>query len=156
MLDKRLLMEVQDRVFGMPAYAPHGMTTYCNLATLDVCHGVGCHEFDQQEGKEPLLADQMYALMKSSDKFKEVSMTDAIELAAEGVFILASLDRTQLGQSDGHICTLTIGEPEFSGHWNAEAPVCMNVGRFGTCFRNLGVNWAFRIMPDFFAWKETL
>jgi hypothetical protein len=156
MLDKTLLMSVQDRVFADPQYKPRDGKTFCNLATLAVCHGVGCHEFDQPDGQEPLLADEMYKLMRSSPNFIQKLMPDAIDLAGEGVFIIAALSGVILGQGEGHICTLTIGEPEFSGHWGKEAPACMNLGREGTCFRNKGANWAFKPIPDFFAWLPTL
>ena len=59
MLDKKLLMEVQDRVFADPKYQPKADgETFCNLATLDISHGVGCHLFDLPAGMQPMDADE--------------------------------------------------------------------------------------------------
>ena len=157
MIDTKLLMEVQDRVFADPRWQPkQDGRTFCNMATLAVCHGVGCREFDVPEGDDPLIADQMYAILKTSGNFASQTMESAIILANNGVFVLAAASSRQLGEEHGHINTLTLGDPEHSGHWLAEAPMCMNLGRDGTCFRNKGENWAFKKEPEFFAWKENL
>jgi hypothetical protein len=157
MLDKGLLMQVQDRVFADPLWQPEvDGVTHCNQATLAVCQGVGCHVFDTPAGSEPLLADQMYQTILKSGQFIQKLMPDAIMLAREGVFIIAVLPSYKLAQNEGHICTLTIGDPVFSGHWNANAPVVMNLGRKGTCFRSNGANYAFVPQPEFWVWKDTL
>lgn len=156
MLDKTFLMIVQDKVFADPQYWPEGDETFCNLATLAVCQLVGCHAFDPTQGRKPLLADEMYSLMKTSKAFLQKPMRDAIMLSSEGVFMLAALPSSLLHQNEGHICTLTIGDPVYSGHWNAEAPVAMNLGKKDTCFRSEGVNYAFVPTPEFFAWVPTL
>ena len=159
MKNPALLNLVQDKVFANPNRWPmignKEEITYCNLAALDVAHGVGCTDLDSP-GKEPLLADQMYDLMKGSDKFLIKPMADCQDLVNAGTLIFAILPGEKLNQGHGHICTLTPGVMAFSGHWDAKAPMCMNLGRQGTCFRQKGVNWAFVPVPEFFAWKESL
>lgn len=155
MKDSRLLNQVQDEVFADPALQPHDDTTYCNIASQRVARGMGCREFDGS-GSEPYTADQMHALIRSSPKFLIKPMADCQDLANAGALIFAILPASKLNQGHGHVCTLTTGQAQFSGHWDAKAPQAMNLGRVGTCFRRNGVNFAFVPQPEYYAWVESL
>lgn len=157
MKDPGLLNRVQDEVFADKALwpKPGNETSYCNLAALRVAHGVGCHDLDSGAA-DPLTANSLYFLFQRSEKFLVKPMADCQELVNAGALIFAILPGSKLSQGHGHICTLTPGQATFSGHWNAKAPIAMNLGREGTCFRNKGVNFAFVPQPEFYAWKESL
>lgn len=156
MIDVNELNAVQDRVFGNVAYQPrevHGdEVTFCNLATLAVAAGVGCNQLTRPTGGEPYTADQIYHLFQESTNFYRQSMPVCQDLVNKGVLIFAILPSWKLKQSHGHINTLTTGVGDQSGRWGAFTPLCMNLGRAGTCFRRKGVNWAFQAIPEFYSW----
>ena len=83
-------------------------------------------------------------------------MADAQDLANEGTILVSILPAQKLGQSHGHVNTLTTGQGDYSGKWNCKTPFCMNLGRVGTCFRARGVNWAFQVVPEIYALVATL
>lgn len=156
MKDPKRLIEAQDLTFADKTLWPsEGDTTYCNLAALRVAHGMGCHDLDGS-GKVPYLANQLYELMRESDRFLVKVIGDCQELVNAGTLIFAILPGSRLNAVHGHVCTLTPGPMDFSGHWDIKTPLCMNLGRVGTCFRAKGVNWAFQTIPEFYAWKESL
>lgn len=151
------LNAAQDQVFANKAYWPKeedgDEITFCNLATLAVANGVGCHGFDPPEGMIPLRADEIYHVLSSSKAFIPQRMSMCQALVNEGAFILAILPSWNLHQAEGHICSLTPGVGDFSGRWNSFTPMCMNLGRIGTCFRQKGINWAFQIVPELYLWS---
>ena len=146
MKNKELLSASQDSVWGSGLYLPKetdgGETTYCNLATTAVLRAMGCTELDG------LTADDMYACVKASKNWLIKPMADAQFLVNCGSVLIAILPSSRLGQSHGHVCTLTPGQPDYSGHWDKHTPLCMNLGRKGTCFRSRGINWAFVPEPE--------
>lgn len=156
--DPIVLNHVQDEVFANKSYWPMGAETFCNLSTQDVLRKLGYTRFDDLNvgGNNPFTADEMYAYIVSSDDWLIKPMADAIELVQEGVILLAILPSVKLGQSHGHVNTLTPGSPDTSGKWGIKTALCMNLGRIGTCFRSKGENWAFQIQPEIYALKETL
>lgn len=158
--DSKLLDSVQDQVFANKKFWPKDddpdHTTFCNMATIAVAQGVGCHAMDSPQGKEPLTADEIYQLCLTTPAvFLPVTMRECQDQANAGNFLLAILPSYKLRQGHGHLCSLTTGVGDHSGRWNAFTPLCMNLGRAGTCFRRKGINWAFQIIPDFFAWNPT-
>ena len=145
------LNEAQDIVFSDPSYKPLADgVTFCNLATQDVLNRLG---YNALSGKT---ADEMYAFISTSPDWLIKPMQDAIELVQEGTILVAILPAVKLEQSDGHVNTLTPGSADFSGKWNCKTPLCMNLGRIGTCFRAKGENWAFQIQPEIYALVATL
>ena len=149
--DPIILNKVQDEVFANKSYWPtEDGTTFCNVATQDVLKRLG---YGSLEG---FTADGMYDFIKTSDDWLIKPMADSIELVKEGVILVAILPASKLGQDHGHCNTLTPGSPDVSGKWGVKTPLCMNLGRVGTCFRAKGENWAFQIQPEIFALKETL
>jgi hypothetical protein len=148
--DPVLLAHAQDDVFANKAYWPVDNETFCNLATQDVLHQM---EYEEMQG---MTADQMYEFISKSKDWLIKPMADAQELVNSGTILVAILPASKLGQSHGHVNTLTPGVSDFSGHWNCKAPSCMNLGRVGTCFRNQGENWAFQVIPEIYALVETL
>lgn len=149
-----LLNAAQNDVFATKEYWPQDTdgaeTTFCNLATQDVLSRLN------YDGLKGLTADEMYAKISTSDEWLIKPMADAIALVQEGTILVAILPAAKLGQSHGHVNTLTPGSPDFSGKWNCKTPLCMNLGRAGTCFRTKGENWAFQIPPEIYALKVTL
>lgn len=150
MKDIQKLNEAQDIVFSNKSYQPIGDETFCNLATQDVLNRLG---YKQMTG---LTADQMYAYISNSSDWLIKPMADAISLVNEGTLLLAILPSIKLGQLHGHVNSLTPGSPDFSGKWNCKTSLCMNLGRVGTCFRARGENWAFQVVPEIYALKDTL
>ena len=159
MINVDVLNAVQDKVYANLDFWPKAddpdHRTFCNLATLAVAQGVGCHALDAGQGKEPLTADEIYQLVVSTPAvFSPIVMRECQDRVNAGALILAILPGYKLQQAHGHLCTLTTGVGDHSGRWNAFTPYCMNLGRAGTCFRKKGVNWAFQIVPSFFAWIQ--
>jgi hypothetical protein len=151
MKDPVALNAAQDAVFANKSYWPTDEgTTFCNLATQDVLARLG---YEVLAGKT---ADEMYAYISTSPDWLIKPMADSIELVQEGVILVAIFPSVKLGQSHGHVNTLTTGSPDFSGHWNCEVPLCMNLGRSGTCFRQKGENWAFQVIPEIYALVSSL
>ena len=150
MKDVQKLNDAQDMVFADKAYFPEGDTTFCNLATRDVLTRLG---YSNLIG---MTADEMYVYISNSKDWLIKPLSDAISLVNEGTVLVAILPAEKLGQSHGHVNTLTSGSPDFSGKWNCKTPLCMNIGRIGTCFRSKGVNWAFQIVPEIYALVSTL
>lgn len=151
MKDPKALNDAQDEVFANPSYQPTvDGTTWCNVATQDVLLKMG---YAALEGKT---ADEMYAYISTSPDWLIKPMADAIDLIQEGTVLVAILPAVKLGQSHGHVNTLTPGSADFSGKWNCKTPLCMNLGRAGTCFRSRGENWAFQIPPEIYALVSTL
>jgi hypothetical protein len=148
------LSDVQDQVFANKMYWPtedDGQeVTYCNLATNAVLEAMG------YAGFQGMTADQMYAWVSTSKDWLIKPMADCQELVNEGVILIAILSSTKLGQTHGHVNTLTPGKSGFSGHWNMADPVCMNLGRVGTCFRSVGLSYAFVPIPEIYALVSTL
>jgi hypothetical protein len=150
------LNAAQDSVFADQTLWPKEQdgdeVTFCNLAALHVANGVGCHEFDTAKTAQPMRADAIYTLVQSSSAFRRHPLQDCQELVNRGALVLAILPSWHLHQRSGHVCTLTPGVGDHSGRWDMYTPVCMNLGRYGTCFRRKGVNWAFQLVPDFYMW----
>ena len=145
------LNAAQDAVFADKAYWPtDNGTTYCNLATQDVLNRLGYNALGG------MTADIMYQMISASPDWLIKPMADAIDLVQEGVILVAILPAMKLGQSHGHVNTLTPGSPDTSGKWGVKTPLCMNLGRVGTCFRAKGENWAFQIPPEIYALVATL
>lgn len=149
--DPVILNKVQDEVFANKSYWPmDDGETFCNLATQDVLTRLG---YPALTG---MTADEMYQFISTSGDWLIKPMADAIELVQEGIILVAILPAVKLGQSHGHVNTLTPGSPDTSGKWGVKTPLCMNLGRFGTCFRAKGENWAFQIPPEIYALRVTL
>ena len=149
--DPTQLNDAQDIVFANKAYWPKADgDTFCNLATQDVLTRLG---YTALNG---LTADQMHEFVSTSPDWKTKELIDVQSLVNKGSIILAILPSFKLQQDHGHVCSLTPGVGTWSGHWNVMAPMSMNLGRVGTCFRKIGVNYAFVPMPEFYALAETL
>lgn len=148
--DSKVLNDAQDVVFSNPTYKPTDNETFCNFATQDVLHRLG------YDGLKGLTADGMYEFVSKSKDWLIKPIVDATELVQEGTILIAILSSTKLGQSHGHVNTLTPGSPDYSGRWECKTPLCMNLGRVGTCFRAKGINWAFQIPPEIYALVATL
>lgn len=158
MIDINELNAAQDHIFGDLSLWPKEFDgderTYCNIASLRVANAVGCHDFDPPEGKDPLLADEVYNLFMKSQTFIRQRMEDCQNLVNNGYLVFAILPSWELHQNSGHICSLTPGVGDYSGRWKLFTPFCMNLGRSGTCFRRKGVNWAFQRQPEFYLWRQ--
>lgn len=144
------LNEAQNIVFANKAYWPNAGQTFCNEATQDVLNRLGYNALNG------MLADIMYKMIAGASDWKLIAMEDAQAIANAGTILVATLPSYKLGQLDGHICTLTPGQAVDSGHWGAMAPMCMNLGRVGTCFRKIGINYAFIPEPEIYALISTL
>ena len=157
--DPKQLSVAQDAVFANPAYQPKADgETFCNLATQDVLRRMGYDLFDVLNvgGDKPFTADEMYFYISTHPEWLIKPMVDAQGLVNEGVILVAILPAVKLGQEHGHVNTLSPGVGGFSGHWDMSDPVCMNLGRAGTCFRSKGLSFAFVPIPEIYALVATL
>lgn len=150
MKDPILLMEACCQVFGDPSLWPSGDETYCNFAVQDVTHFYGCNDLDDKS------ANEILTFMAESSRWKELAMPDVQIQANVGSLVIAAASSDMLGQKHGHVCVIRPGRQQYSGHWNAEAPACMNLGRAGTCSISRTVNYAFVPKPKFFVWVPSL
>jgi len=144
-----------------PNYRPRADgTTFCNIFVDAVAVKVfGNHDFDG------LTADQIYAFCEShADKYTEIQMGEAQDMANQGSFVIAAATATMVNQSDGHVCVIRPGLLKDSGKWGPCPSVC-NIGRQNFIGRApsgpiqgmpAGVNEAFQPMPKFFAWRGSL
>lgn len=154
MKDRELLIRTQDSVWDSQAFMPtydNGLeTTYCNMAVRAVFSAFKYRGFDG------MTADEIMAFVRQSQNFARQKLEDGQFLANTGVLVIAGLTSAQLGQPHGHVCTLTPGVAEWSGHWDAKAPACFSIGKKEICFRSKGVNWAFVPVPELWAWKPSM
>ena len=136
------------------------VVTHCNQAAHAVARAYGCLAFLDLKTNAPYCADDIHRIMATSKDFALKQMEECQALVNQGVLIFASLTSDRLGESHGHICSLTPGNEESSGTWQSDhVPAGMNIGGITTSFRNKGVNWAFPVAkgrPDFFAWVQSL
>lgn len=154
MKNKDLLIQSQDKVWASGAFMPNDSDgedeTFCNLATQAVLKMMGCTDMTG------LNADAMMEFLRTSGDWLIKPIGDCQFLANTGTLLIAGLGSKDLGQRHGHVCTITPGTEEFSGHWNCKVPVALSIGRRAICARSLGVNYAFVPMPEFYAWKPSL
>lgn len=148
--DPNKLNLAQDAVYSNRDYWPKSDETFCNIATQDVLSRLNYRALDG------MTADEMYAYVSTSKEWIIKPMADAQKLANEGVILLGILPAIKLGQSHGHVNTLTPGVMDYSGMWDMRTALCMNLGRMGTCSRNRGENFAFHVIPEIYALVETL
>jgi hypothetical protein len=149
--DPKELSKIQDMVFANPAYQPKvDGETFCNTATQDVLRNIGYFALSG------FSADGMYKYVSASKDWLIKPMADAQALVNVGTVLISILPSVKLNQDHGHVNTLTPGPGDFSGNWNCKTPVCMNIGRAGTCFRIRGINWAFVPIPEIYALVATL
>lgn len=154
MRDTQRLIATQDLIWNSKAYMPKETdgeeVTYCNLAVQAVFAAFGYH------GLDTMRADEIMLFVRSSPLFLVKPLLGIQELVNNGTIIVAGLTGAELGQSHGHVATLTPGPEDYSGHWGVRVPVCLSIGRKGICFRTKGVNWAFVPPPTFYAWRPSL
>ena len=148
------LRAIQDAIWNSKAYLPKesdgAEITYCNLAVQAVLDAFGYKDLAN------LNADSMMTFLRGANDWLVKPIADCQFLANEGTVIVAGLDSQQLKQGHGHVCTVTPGVEDFSGHWNKKTPQCLSIGRKAICFRSKGVNWAFVPEPEFYAWVPSL
>ena len=119
-----------DSVINNPALAPGNGKTHCNAGALETAQAMDCHEFDVEEGAEPLIADEMYTIMSmnKSSRWTKVDGATAVEHALAGGLGYAALPSGRLHEEHGHIATIYPTPMEFSGSLGKEVPVVANVG----------------------------
>lgn len=150
MKNKDLLIKTQDSIWDSGQYLPSDNDTFCNVSTQAVLHAFGNYSMDG------MTADEMMAFLRTSKDWLVKLIGDCQFLVNTGTVIIAGADSTQLKQGHGHVCTLTPGVEDLSGHWGVKAPVCLSIGQRSICARSLGVNFAFVPMPEFYAWIPSL
>lgn len=134
------------------AWVPEDGKTFCNFAADHVAHGMGCD--DLRKDGQPLTADEIYQVFNTSKDWRVMTLGAPSVFATEGSLIFGIMNSKMLNQEHGHIATVLPGEPIWSGHWVAMAPICMNVGR--DVFIGRPMSFAFRTIPTFFAWVPSL
>lgn len=119
-----------DSVIRNPALRPLPGVTHCNAGALETAHAAGCAEFDRPAGEEPMLADEMYALMATNEshRWEQVDGEAATDHALEGGLAYAALPSTRLHEVHGHIATIYPAPMQMSGSLGKLVPVVANVG----------------------------
>lgn len=151
MKDRNLLIDALCETYDRSVIRPEGTgmfypedgKTYCNMALNDVAIKIGCNELTG------LMANDICDLVSASQKWKKVEMVDCQRMANEGTFVIA----VQRGTPHGHVCIVRPGLEKFSGRYG-KVPSVMNVGKDVSIGK--GVNWAFRDIPEFYAWGPSL
>lgn len=128
-----------------PEYQPQpdSGVTHCNQYVNEVCTYYGYKSFDG------LLANDMFDLIIKDPQWQETLMEKCQFLANQGSLVVAALK----ADPHGHINVICPGKEKDSGRWGM-VPACANVGK--EVFIGKGINWAFSVMPRFFAWKPSL
>lgn len=124
-------------------FYPDNGKTYCNMALNDVAIKIGCNELTG------LMANDICDLVSASPNWKKVEMKDCQSMANIGTLVIA----TQRGTPHGHVCIIRPGVEKFSGRYG-KVPSVMNVGKDVAISK--GVNWAFRDIPEFYAWIPSI
>ena len=153
------------RAYERPEYRPKKnpageiIETYCNYAVRDVSGAMGCHDLENKS------ADQMYEFLMESKSWKEIPMGDAQLAANRGTLVVAALPSSEMEARHGHICIVRPGEEVHSAKFGGLVPAIMNIGgqnfilRYSTrdgTWIEAGINGAFRTLPKFFAWVDSL
>lgn len=115
--------------------------------------GVGCNDLRDTHGNV-LLADEIVEKISTSPDWRPVTIGGTWVLANLGGLVFAMADSTRLKETHGHIATIIPSYGVYSGHWQCQVPLCMNIGREN--FMGRPVSFAFREMPLFFVWKPSL
>ena len=130
--------------------------TYCNEATNYICKAMGFDGFDKPKTASPddaFFANEMYdAMDKSQEEWKRVIATEAQDLANQGSLVIAAW-RNPIG-GPGHVAVVRPGVLDYSNSWKSYAPKIMNIGREN--FIHKKASFAFREIPHFYVWKESL
>lgn len=112
-----------------PEYNSDGalVRTHCNQASRKAAQLLNCSEFDNEE----LLADDMYAIMKSnvSKRWKVAGGQEATLHALNGGLAFAAMPGAALGETHGHITVICPLGMQRSGSLDKDVPVVANVGK---------------------------
>ena len=127
-----------------PVYKPEDGVTHCNFAVQDVAKMMGYKELDHR------LANEICDFLSASKDWSKIVMGGVQDLANQGALVIAGMH----GNPHGHVCVVRPGLSKWSTKWNAPVPAVMNIG--GSCFISKGINFAFRDIPDFYVWKDSL
>lgn len=153
------------RAYERPEYKPkvdeHGniKTTYCNFAVRDIAGAMGCHDFEAKT------ADQISDFLKDSKNWKEIPVEDCQLAANRGTLVIAAQHSSEMNASHGHVCVVRPGEEIYSAKFKRNVPSIMNIGGQNFILRyqvkdgaaiEAGVNGAFRTLPKFYAWIDSL
>jgi hypothetical protein len=124
---------------------PDGSVTHCNQYCQRIAEDLG--EKDLWGGA--VMANDMIAYMDAHPEkfFKFSDHMKAWQMVNDGSLIFPA--QREVGH--GHLCPLrpSVGM-ETSGNWKAQVPFCSNVGK---TVGIMGVNYAFRTPPDYYAVK---
>lgn len=127
--------------------------TDCNRFVSEVARTMGCDVFRNMR------ANDMVALMASSDDFREVDGVGAQAAANVGQLVIAGWCNPNPTLS-GHVAVVRPGRCASSAKWKIPAskpsvPKVANVGTPERCRIDLGANFAFAVMPRYFVWEQS-
>jgi hypothetical protein len=133
--DGELLKDACDQVINDPDLAPEigpdgrVLVTHCNAGALLTAQALACHEFDA-EG-EPLMADEMIALMErnESGKWSTGTSSETAIHALSGGLAFAAKTSAELEETHGHICTVYPASQQWSNSWKKDTVMVANVGK---------------------------
>ncbi len=114
------LTNAQDAARNNPHNAPHGGTTFCNIATCQIARTMGAPmgALTNPGNGQPALANQIAAnLARHGSGYRQVSPAEAQRLANQGVLVIA----VQPHAGHGHVATVRPGG-------SANNPLINNIG----------------------------
>ncbi len=126
-------------------YLPHDNKTYCNIFVYEFLSKFNLeNNFYSQEKKRIMLANEMYDQLVNKG-YKKISLQN---IDMDDNIYLAS----QKGKEHGHIAVIYPSHTKtFSSKWDMHVPLVANVGNEVGI---MGLNWAFREMPEIFLYAK--
>ena len=155
-----LLKDACDQVINDPDLAPEigpdgrVLKTRCNQGALLVAQAMGCEEFNTDG--EPLMADEMIALMErnESGKWSTGTSSEAAIHALSGGLAFAVKTSAELEEVHGHICAVYPASQQWRGSWKKDTAMLANVGKQN---REEKASEAFPVSkgePEFYLWNK--
>jgi len=130
------------KILAVPDFIAKDNTTYCNIGTYFVLRELNLNnKFFNINKKRIMLANEMYDVLDK--EYKRINITDLINRDFEKVYVACVKD-----EPHGHIAIIypdkTLCQ---SGKWKLSVPLCCNFGKENGI---MGLNYAFRYIPDIF------
>lgn len=144
--------------YGSGKFTPEDGQTDCNGFVNMVAEKMGYKEFKPEGRKWPMIANEICDKMKIDSKWRKTNGNSAQFYANHGYLVIAGW-RNPNYEKSGHVAIVRPGILTTSRKWSIRipgVPKVANVGKAESCRLDLGANWAFGEIPDFFVLKEKL
>lgn len=153
-MNPKALSDFLDALVLRPEFQPRNNRTYCNRASVEVCHFFGVRDFDI----ENLLADGMVNYLEGnlSGCWSRIDYEFASQQAQEGNLVFAALGSWVLNEDHGHIAACYPSPMQESGSLGHPVPMLANCGRVNGILKSSEVFPVKVGMPRFFLFVNTI